>query len=238
MEKPSSKPSTAQTVGGSIPKSNPALPPTGEILVHQETVAGAAEEVANAAPPPNVEAINATKKRAEQKEAEAAAKPPQNKGGRPKGSIPWNKRDQTAASSRLGVNQPKPGYPLVLDELTKAKCRMAGRGSADAFMLIARTLGGPEWAPDKPVAVNGQMIDEAENLRQAWAQTYEFYGWCNTPGWFPMVFSGVGYAAVRLNRPETAKRVLSFKEKIAAWWAKRAVRAMDAESKANRPEKG
>jgi hypothetical protein len=95
-------------------------------------------------------------------------------------------------------------------------CRISGKGSCATFVLLARTIGGKEWAPDDD--------EELKTLQEAWADTYQAYGWYQTPKWMPLVAGTGAYAVKRLNRPETASKVQSFKEKFAAWWAKRQMR--------------
>jgi hypothetical protein len=162
-----------------------------------ETPAQAAETVADNSPTPNLEAIEREKQ-----------KP--NKGGRPRKNPEGYSRGYS----------PKTPDNVAKENQDKA-AEMAGRGAADMMMLFARTIGGEEWSPDP---VQEGKPDEAENLRQAYATTFRFYGWCYTPGWFPLVAASVAYAVPRFNRPVTKTRLEKLREKYELWKAARKVK--------------
>lgn len=197
--------------------------------------------------------------------------PVKKKGGRPKGSVPWNKglkkgqmRRETpeAAAARVETAAPNPnkqamehsqqppgqggaqapptggptpgplaGVPTPEESANaerRSNCYRAGAQTADTVVLMLRSIFGPEWGymPPRPIPGTDPPIvyDERAELQRAYGETFEYYGWDRFPAWASMPIATMAFAAVRMQMPETQKRVATYKEKLAAWWAARKVR--------------
>lgn len=184
-----------------------------------ENANAAINEVIGSKPQVNTQAVA----HAQSKNPGELPPPPKNKGGRPVGFSPKKAAEEAARKAAL-----LPGEVDVNDPMVIAKSRMNGKATADTMVLVARTLMGPEWGADDEA--------ELEALREAYADTFQHYGWCNSPGWVPMVAASSAFVVKRVNRPKTADKLQSWKESIAAWWAKRSVRTKPSRQEHNKGE--
>lgn len=234
-------PSISQEPGTPAPETpqavEPPAPPSSGVPV--DTPEAAAAFSMENSPEPNEAAIQATLS------GKPGGNPPGNPAGtpgKPTGNPPGTPTKPQDGKNKGGrpSSSAKEAQAKAQELVTKEKCRRAGYGSADSMLLIFRMAFGPEWAPDPPsplidpstgkqaihpVTKLPMMRDERMELREGWADTYEAYGWHETPKWFPMVASTVGFAWARVSRPQTASKLQKAKEAAAAWWAKRKVKA-------------
>lgn len=171
----------------------------------QESAEDIAADVDRGAPDPNKRAMDEIAR----KRAEKEAKDDKTK-GRPK--------------SRVGVK-------TVEEEQTDAKarrCRDAGRRGCDGLVLLMTSLMGQEWWYLKPqvIAPGPPPItyDERSTMQEAWADTFEYYGWEKFPPWMGFLIVTGTYASVRLAMPETQSKMQMLKERFAAGFARRMVR--------------
>lgn len=189
-------PSPSSTPTPETPKPNEPKPhPSDRNLPPKaDDLKAVADTVAKAAPAPNKEAIDRTNAKAETPPPGGPKAPP--KGGRPPGYSPKLKAEVEA-------------------QAVKDQCRRAGEGSAMCVLGVFRLAFGPEWQADTP--------EEIETFKAGWADTYEAYGWHESPKWFPMVAATGAFAYKRLSRPDTRTRIQKAKEGLAAWYAKKKV---------------
>lgn len=145
------------------------------------------------------------------------------------------KRKEAAQKAKKGKRQSVVSRTTSTEEKAqkeaefRALCRRSGEETVDALVLSCRTFFGPEWWYDPPAVIempDGTKIlnDEQANLRRVYADTFEHYGWHATPSWMSIVVATGAYIGVRMNRPETQKKVMGIKERLARWWASWKVR--------------
>lgn len=226
-------PDTAADPGAVVspdPAADPAESKPAETLTPSDLSQAAADHVADNAPAPNVEAMlqaEEERRKAEQ-EADSILKSKRSKKRVPNSKIGTTTEDEK--NKKRNAEE---------EAAFRAACRASGEATIDSVVLLCTTLGGPEWWWDAPHAMPGTnppiMRDEQAELRRAYADTFEHYGWKSTPTWLGLVVATGAYVVPRLNRPQTRARVLSLKEKIAAWWAMRKVRREGQRLQANQP---
>jgi hypothetical protein len=164
-----------------------------------EAVETAAEHVRKNAPDAEAEAMrrDKAKRTADEKEAAKA-------------------KGKKAPASRIST-------PDVSDKEAARleRCRMAGRQAADSLVLLMQAFMGPEWAYRQDVEIEGNTVSERDQLREAYAETFVYYGWEPKADWMTMAMATGAYVAPRLSMPETKARVQTLREKVVAWWMNR-----------------
>lgn len=190
-----------------------ARPGSGRKAKHSqfEPVEVAAEHVGENAPSAEAEAMarDKAKREADEKaKREAATK----KGSRKPPTSRLNNPDAADNASRA-------------EAARLERCRNSGRQAADVLVLMLQSFMGPEWAYQSDVEVQGgTVVSERDQLREAYAETFAFYGWETKPDWTLMGGATLAFAMKRMSMPETQKRVQTIREKIVGWWMNRSAK--------------
>jgi hypothetical protein len=96
--------------------------------------------------------------------------------------------------------------------------------AAESVFSICRALGGEEWKPIK----SAEGVDERKIQTDAWTAYFVATGKVDFPPWLGLTIALGSYAMPRFAMPNTQKRVLSVKERLALWW----IRRKDAKARA------
>lgn len=137
--------------------------------------------------------------------------------------------------------KPKPqGFvpPAESPDAKRDGYRRSGAQIADTFLVLARTMGGEDWAPRIVADAQGNvLVDEQKGMREAWADLSEEYEWGKMPAWAAVSIVMVSYTIPRLTMPSTLSRI----EKAKLWWKMRKLSAeqrkrLESEEKKKRDE--
>jgi hypothetical protein len=135
----------------------------------------------------------------------------------------------------------RPGYQSKIrdprkeptqEESQKAKdkeCFESGRESITAIVMMTSGFLGPEWnwlPPREMQGPNNEIItwSEQEQGEKVIGDLFVYYGWGKPSPLLAVIAFAIGFVARRSQMPETKKKMESWKEKLAGWWAKRMVR--------------
>ncbi len=115
------------------------------------------------------------------------------------------------------------------EEAVQRAYRQIGYSIADTLIIGGVTLGGSDWNPVRQSAmVDGKetvVVDERENLRNAWADMAEYYKWEKFPPWLGVTLATASYVGPRLMAPSTQARFSKLKSWWHGWQAKRQEKA-------------
>lgn len=116
--------------------------------------------------------------------------------------------------------------PLTSEQIAAA--RQAGIAAAESMFMCGRMLGGEEWNPmvETHVLSDGKktVLDERTYHHEVWGNYFVAKGVTDFPPGLALFMALSMYVGRRVNQPVTAKKVKGVKNRLKAWWIKRALK--------------